>query len=84
MENKTYALVCTNEDAYVVSILTSKDVDKLVAKMKDEYESELSYFSENDIKTVSSDFLSERKKAYINYDSDYSYFWEIMEVENLD
>ena len=84
MENKTYALVCTNEDAYVVSITISKDVDKLFAKMKDEYESELSYFSENDIKTVSSDFLSERKKAYINYDSDYSYFWEIMEVENLD
>ena len=84
MENKTYALVCTNEDAYVVSISTSKDVDKLFAKMKDEYESQLSYFEEEDVEISSSNFLNERKKAFINYGSDYSYFWEIKETVNLD
>ena len=85
MENKTYALVCVNEDGYIVSIAaTSKDVDKLVAKMKSEYESELSCLEEEGIEITSNNFLSERKKAFINYGSEYSYFWEITETVNLD
>ena len=84
MENKTYALVCTNEDAYVVSITTSKDVDKLVARMKDEYESELSCLEEEGIEIAHRDFQSERRKASINYDLEYSYFWEIKETVDLD
>ena len=85
MENKTYALVCTNEDAYVVSISTSKDVDKLVARMKDEYESELSCLEEEDVEITSSNFQNKgRKLAFINYGSEYSYFWEIRETVDLD
>ena len=84
MENKTYALVCVNEDGYIVSIATSKDADKLVAKMKEEYESELFYLEDEGIKIASSNFLNERKKAFINYGSEYSYFWEITETVNLD
>ena len=85
MENKTYALVCTNEDNYIISISTSKDVDKLVAKMKKEYESELSCLEEEEgIEITSNNFLPERNKAFINYGSEYSYFWEITETVNLD
>ena len=84
MENKSYALVSTNEDNYIVSISTSKDVDKLVAKMKKEYESELSCLEEEGIEITSNNFLPKRKKAFINYGSDYSYFWEITETVNLD
>ena len=84
MENKTYALVCVNEDGYIVSIATSKDADKLVAKMKEEYESELLCLEDEGIKIASSNFLNERKKAFINYGSENSYFWEIKETVNLD
>ena len=84
MENKTYALVSTNEDNYIVSISTSKDVDKLVVKMKMEYESELSCLEEEGLEITSNNFLPKRKKAFINYGSDYSYFWEITETVNLD
>ena len=84
MENKTYALVCVNEDRYIVSITTSKDADKLVAKMKEEYESELFCLEDEGIKIASSNFLNERKKAFINYGSEYSYFWEIKETISLD
>lgn len=84
MENKTYALVSTNEDNYIISISTSKDVDKLVAKMKKEYESELSCLEEEGIEITSNNFLPERNKAFINYGSEYSYFWEITETVNLD
>ena len=84
MENKTYALVCFNEDRNIVSITTSKDVDKLVAKMKSEYESELSCFGEEGVEISCSNFLSERKMAYIHYGWYCSYFWEIKEIVNLD
>ena len=84
MENKIYTLVCVNEDGYIVSITTSKDADKLVAKMKEEYESELFCLEDKGIEIVSSNFLSERKKAFINYGSEYSYFWEIKETVSLD
>ena len=84
MENKTYALVSTNEDNYIVSISTSKDVDKLVAKLNKESESELSCLEEEGIEITSNNFLPKRKKAFINYGSDYSYFWEITETVNLD
>lgn len=84
MENKTYALVYTNENSYIISISTSKDVDKLVAKMKKEYESELSCLEEEGIEITSNNFLPERNKAFINYGSEYSYFWEIAETVNLD
>ena len=84
MENKTYALVSTNEDNYIVSISTSKDVDKLVAKMKKEYESELSCLEEEGIEITSNNCLPKRKKAVITDGSDYSYFWEITETVNLD
>ena len=84
MENKTYALLCFNEKGNIISITTSKDADKLVAKMKEEYESELSCFGEEGIKIASSNFLSEMKKAYIEYGWHCSYFWEIKEIVNLD
>ena len=84
MENKTYALVCFNEDRNIVSMTTSKDADKLVAKMKSEYESKLSCFREEGIEISCSNFLSERKIAYIFYGLEYSYFWEIKEIMNLD
>ena len=84
MENKTYALVCLNEDRYIVSITASKDVDKLVAKMREEYESELSCLEEEGVEIASSNFLNGRKMAYIYYGSYCSYFWEIKEIVNLD
>lgn len=84
MENKTYALICVDECGCAISISTSKDVDKLVAKMKKEYESELSCLEEEGIEITSNNFLPERNKAFINYGSEYSYFWEITETVNLD
>ena len=84
MENKTYVLVCFNEDRNIVSMTTSKDADKLVAKMKSEYESKLSCFGEEGgIEISCNNFLSERKIAYIFYGYG-SYFWEIKEIVNLD
>lgn len=84
MENKTYALICVDECGCAISISTSKDVDKLVAKMKEEYDTELSCLGEIGIEIGFSNFLSENKEAFINYGRYCSYFWEIKEIVNLD
>ena len=84
MENKTYALICVDEDRNIFSMTTSKYVDKLVAKMKSEYESELSFFEKEGIEIRCSNFLNERKMAYIHYGRHWSETWKIKEIANLD
>jgi len=78
-----YALVCTNEDEAIVSVITSKDRNKLYERMKLEYTAERadaihSGYSEDDLEDIS-EFTTDWAK--VGVEDSWHYEWTIVEVD---
>lgn len=72
------ALICTNENAEIVSVHISTNENALNEKMRSEYEAELDSVDAEgyDLNSVDYDF-NERDSAYIKASENYQYLWVI-------